>query len=132
MHGEFLLLLFLQAHRETGDKFSFIGSPAQSDQDQFCFHHAAFCSSLKSKVGLVAAKAAARRCSLWIWGFLFFGLFCIFAQRAARQNRRAKSVLLFLWETELPLGNGACEMGNGASVAVKLSSDQGRDDSTDA
>ena len=59
MHDEFLRLLFLQAHREAEAYFAFMGTPAQPDQDQFCFRHAAFYSSLKSKVGHIAAKAAA-------------------------------------------------------------------------
>ena len=60
MH-EFLRLLFLQAHRETEAYFAFMGTPAQPDQDQFRFRRGAFYSSLKSKIGLVAAKAAALR-----------------------------------------------------------------------
>ena len=64
MHGEFLRLLFLQAHRETEDYFAFMGTPAQPDQDQFRFRRAAFYSSLKSKVGLIAAKAAALRVNM--------------------------------------------------------------------
>ena len=64
MHGEFLRLLFLQAHRETEDYFAFMGTPAQPDQDQFRFRRAAFYSSLKSKVGLIAAKAAALRINM--------------------------------------------------------------------
>jgi hypothetical protein len=38
-----------------------MGTPAQPDQDQFRFRRAAFYSSLKSKVGLIAAKAVALR-----------------------------------------------------------------------
>ena len=38
-----------------------MGEPAQPDQDQFRFRRAAFYSGLKSKVGLIAAKAAALR-----------------------------------------------------------------------
>jgi hypothetical protein len=41
MHGEFLRLLFLQAHRETEAYFAFMGTPAQTDQDQFRFRRAA-------------------------------------------------------------------------------------------
>jgi hypothetical protein len=61
MHGEFLCLLFLQAHRETEAYFVFMGTPAQPDQDQFRFCRAALYPSLKSTVGLIAAKAAALR-----------------------------------------------------------------------
>jgi hypothetical protein len=63
-HGEFLRLLFLQAHRETEECFCFMGTPAQPDQDQFRFRRTAFYSSLKSKVGLIAAKAAALRINM--------------------------------------------------------------------
>ena len=41
-----------------------MGMPAQPDQDQFRFRRAAFYSSLKSKVGLIAAKAAALRINM--------------------------------------------------------------------
>jgi hypothetical protein len=64
MHGEFLRLLFLQAHRETEAYFAFMGTPAQPDQDQFRFRRAAFYSSLKGKVGLIAAKSAALRVNM--------------------------------------------------------------------
>ena len=67
MHGEFLRLLFLQAHRESEDYFRFMGTPAQPDQDQFRFRRAAFYSSLKSKVDLIAAKAAALRINMNSW-----------------------------------------------------------------
>ena len=43
---------------------TFMGTPAQPDQDQFCFRRAAFYSSLKSKVGLIAAKAATLRVNM--------------------------------------------------------------------
>ena len=64
MHGECLRLLFLQAHRETEAYFAFMGEPVQPDQDQFGFRRATFYSSLKSKVGLIAAKAAALRVNM--------------------------------------------------------------------
>jgi hypothetical protein len=51
MHGEFLRLLFLQAHRETEVHFTATGMPSQRNQsDSFCFKRAAFYQSLKSKV----------------------------------------------------------------------------------
>ena len=60
MHGEFLRLLFLQAHRETEAHFTAAGMASQRNQsDSFRFKRAAFYQSLKSKVGLAAAKAAA-------------------------------------------------------------------------
>ena len=37
MHGEFLRLLFLQAHRETAAHFTAIGMPAQQHCDSFRF-----------------------------------------------------------------------------------------------
>ena len=62
MHGEFLRLLFLQAHRETTAHFrvTAIGMPAQQHCDSFRFRRAAFYNGLKSKVGLAAAKTAMR------------------------------------------------------------------------
>ena len=65
MHGEFLRLLFLQADRETEAHFTAAGLPLQRNQsDSFRFKRAAFYQSLKSKVGLAAAKAAALRINL--------------------------------------------------------------------
>ena len=64
MHGEFLRLLFLQAHRETTAHFTAIGMPAQQHCDAFRFRRAAFYNGLKSKVGLAAAKTAAMRINL--------------------------------------------------------------------
>jgi hypothetical protein len=56
MPGEFLCLLFLQAHRETEAHFTATGMSSQHNQsDLFCFQRAAFYQSLKSKVGLAAA-----------------------------------------------------------------------------
>jgi hypothetical protein len=67
MHGEFVRLLFLQAHRETEAHFTATGMPSQHNQsDSFRFKRAAFCQSLKSKVGLAAAKAAASRINLHV------------------------------------------------------------------
>ena len=60
MHGEFLRLLFLQAHRETTAHFTALRMPAQQHCDSFRFRRAAFYNDLKSKVGLVAAKTAVR------------------------------------------------------------------------
>jgi hypothetical protein len=58
MHGEFLRLLFLQAHRETEAHFTAAGMSSQRNQsDSFCFKREAFYNGLKSKVGLAAAKA---------------------------------------------------------------------------
>ena len=70
MHGEFLRLLFLQAHGalhchwtaiETTAHFIATGLPLQQKRSDnaFRFKRAAFYMGLKSKVGLVAAKASA-------------------------------------------------------------------------
>ena len=65
MHGEFLRLLFLQAHRETEAHSTAAGmSSTRNQSDSFRFKRAAFYQSLKSKVGLAAAKAAALRINL--------------------------------------------------------------------
>jgi hypothetical protein len=69
MHGEFLRLLFLQAHRETKAHFTAAGMSAQRNHsDSFRFKRAAFYQPLKSKVGLAAAKAAAFRMNLNVEG----------------------------------------------------------------
>jgi len=59
MHGEFLRLIFLQAHREIEAHFTATGAIATQPIGFFRFKRAAFFRSLKSKVGLAAAKAAA-------------------------------------------------------------------------
>jgi hypothetical protein len=59
---QILRLLFLQAHRKT---FTVAGMSSQRNQsDSFRFMSAAFYQSLKSKVGLSAAKATALRINL--------------------------------------------------------------------
>jgi hypothetical protein len=69
MHGEFLRLLFLQAHRETEAHFAAAGMPSQRNQSEsFRFKRAAFYEGLKSKVGLAAAKTAALRIILNVQG----------------------------------------------------------------
>ena len=52
MHGEFLRLLFLQAHHETAAHFHATGLPSQQNRSDnaFLFKHAAFYMGLKSKV----------------------------------------------------------------------------------
>jgi len=65
MHGDFLRLLSLQAHRETKAHFNANGMSSQRSQsDSFRFKRAAFFQSLKSKVGLAAPKAVALRMNL--------------------------------------------------------------------
>jgi hypothetical protein len=69
MHGEFLRLLFLQAHRETEAHFTAIGMSSQHiNTEALRFKRAAFYNGLKSKVGLAAAKAAALRVNLNVQG----------------------------------------------------------------
>ena len=65
MHGEFLRLLCLQAHRETEAHFTADGMSSQTNNSEALrFKRAAFYNGLKSKVGLAAAKAAALRVNL--------------------------------------------------------------------
>ena len=65
MHGEFLCLLFLQAHWETEAHFTAIGMSSQHiNTEALRFKCDAFYNGLKSKVGLAAAKAAALRVNL--------------------------------------------------------------------
>ena len=66
LHGEFVCLLFLQAHRET-DRF-IAASGVQLAETKFHFRRAAFSSQLKSKVGHILAKPAALRINLNIDG----------------------------------------------------------------
>jgi hypothetical protein len=69
MHGEFLRLLFLQAHRETETHFTAAGMSSQRNHsDSFRFKRAAFYQSLKSKVGLAAARAASLMINLNVKG----------------------------------------------------------------
>ena len=69
MHGEFLRLLFLQAHRETEAHFTAAGMSSQTNNSEALrFTRAAFYNGLKSKVGLAAAKAAALRINLNVQG----------------------------------------------------------------
>jgi hypothetical protein len=60
-----LRLLFLQAHRETEAHLTAAGMSLQHNHsDSFRLKRAAFYQSLKSKVGLAAAKAVALRINL--------------------------------------------------------------------
>jgi hypothetical protein len=69
MHGEFLRLLFLQAHREAEAHFTASGMSSQTNNSETLrFKHAAFYNGLKSKVGLAAAKAASLRINLNVQG----------------------------------------------------------------
>jgi len=69
MHGEFLRLLFLQAHQETEAHFTAAGMSSQTNNSEALrFKRAAFYNGLKSKVGLAAAEAAALRINLNVQG----------------------------------------------------------------
>jgi hypothetical protein len=51
MHGDFLRLRFLQAHRETGAHFTATGLPSQHNHsDSFRFKRAAFYQSLTGRM----------------------------------------------------------------------------------
>ena len=100
MHGEFLRLLFLQAHRETTAHFTAIGMPAQQHCDSFRFRRAAFYNGLKSKVGLAAAKTAAMRIDLNIDG-------CGVVAPPVHSSLRAPHLLANLLAHNLPLPRAA-------------------------
>ena len=70
MHCEFLRLLFLQANLETTAHFIATGLPLQQNRldNAFLFKRTAFYMGLKSKVGLVSAKASALLINLNIRG----------------------------------------------------------------
>ena len=69
MHGEFLRLLFLQAHWESKVHFTAIGMSSEHiNTEALRFKRAAFYNGLKNKVGLAAAKAAALRVNLNVQG----------------------------------------------------------------
>ena len=71
MHGEFLRLLLLQAHRETEAHFTAAGMSSQTNNSEALrFKRAAFYNGLKSKVGLAVAKAAALRINLNVRGIV--------------------------------------------------------------
>jgi hypothetical protein len=65
LHSEFVGLLFLQAHRETDRFFAAPGVQlAQTQRDQFHFHHTDFSSQVKSRVALALTKVAALRVTI--------------------------------------------------------------------
>ena len=69
MHGEFLRLLFLQAHRETEAHFTAAGMSSQTNNSEALrFKRETFYNGLKSKVGLAAAKATTLRINLNVQG----------------------------------------------------------------
>ena len=62
LHSEFVRLLFLQVHRETGRFLAASGVQlAQHDRDQFHFRRAVFSSQLKSKVDNILTKSSELR-----------------------------------------------------------------------
>ena len=110
MHGEFLRLLFLQAHRETTAHFIATGLPSQQNRSDnaFRFKCAAFYMGLKfllmmmiiiiiiSKVGLVAAKASALRINFNIQG-------CSVVAPSLHAPSRAPLLLPLLLSHNIPL-----------------------------
>jgi hypothetical protein len=97
MHGEFLRLLFLQAHRETEAHFTAAGLPSQSNQSEsFRFKRAAFYQGLKSKVGLATAKAASLRINLNVQG-------CSIVTAPMHAPSRTSLLLPLLHSHNLPL-----------------------------
>ena len=69
LHCEFVLLLFLQDHRETDRFFADSGVQlAQHHRDQFHYHRATVSSQLKSKVGNILSKTDTLRITLNIDG----------------------------------------------------------------
>jgi hypothetical protein len=97
VHGEFLRLLFLRAHRETEAQFTATGMPSQRNQsDSFRFKRAEFHQSLKSKVGLAATKEAALRITLNLEG-------CGIVATPVHAPSRAPLLLPLLLSHNLPL-----------------------------
>ena len=97
MHGEFLRLLFLQAHRETEAHLTAVGMSSQlNHSDLFRFKRTAFYQSLKSKVGLAAAKAAVLRINLNVEG-------CGIVAAPVHAPSRAPLLLPLLLSHNLPL-----------------------------
>jgi hypothetical protein len=69
IHCELLRLLFLHAHRETTRFFEiFDDGHAQPYTSRFTYRRAAFFNTLKSKIGLMVARAAALRTNINIDG----------------------------------------------------------------
>ena len=97
MHGDCLRLLFLQAHWKTEAHFTATGMSSQRNQsDLFRFKRAAFYQSLKSKVGLASAKAAALRINLDVAG-------CGIVAAPVHAPSRAPLLLPLLLSHNLPL-----------------------------
>ena len=96
MHGEFLRLIFLQAHLENEAHFNAAGMSSQNYQtDAFRFKRAAFLQSLKSKIGLAASKAAALSINLDIQG-------CVIVAAPVHAPSHAPLLLFLLLSHNIP------------------------------
>ena len=95
---EFLCLLFLQAHRETVlSHFTTDGMLSQHNHsDSFCLKCLAFYQSMKSKVGLMAAKEVGMRINLNVDG-------CVIVAAPVHAPSRAPLLLPLLLSHNLPL-----------------------------
>ncbi len=97
-HGEFLRLLFLQAHLETEAHFTAAGMSLQTNNSEALqFKYAAFYNGPKSKtVGLTAAKAAALRINLNVQG-------CVIVATPMHAPSRTPLLLPLLLSHNLPI-----------------------------
>jgi hypothetical protein len=97
MHGEFLRLLFLQAHRETEAHFTAAAgmSSQTNNSEALRFKRAAFYNGLKIKVGLAAAKASALKVNLNVQG-------CVIVAPPMHAPSRTPLLLPFLFSHNLP------------------------------
>jgi hypothetical protein len=98
MYCEFLRLLFLQAHRETTAQFHATGLVSQQTRsdNEFWFKLIAFYMGLKSKVGLVSAKALTLRINLNIQG-------CIEVAPSPHAPSHASLLIPLLLSHDIPL-----------------------------
>jgi len=96
MHGEFLRLLFLQAHRETTAHFTAIGMPGQQHCDSFRFRRAAFLQWPEQQSRSGCGQDAAMRINLNIDG-------CGVVAPPVHSSLRAPLLLANLLAHNLPL-----------------------------
>ena len=115
--GEFLRLLFLQAHRETESHVTAAGMSSQRNHsDSFRFKRVAFSQSMKSKVGLAAAKAAELSINLNVEG-------CGMVAALVHAPSRAPLLLPLLLSHNLPLPRvHKCVMGRLVHTGLSSSS----------
>ena len=113
----YVCVCILQAHRETEAHFTAAGMSSQRNQpDSFRFKRAAFYQSLKSKVGLAAAKAAALRINLNVEG-------CAIVAAPVHAPSRAPLLLALLLSHNLLLPRiHSCVMGRLVHTVLGLSS----------